>query len=157
MSRRNRGAVVALAMTAGLIVTEVVLNLLRGPEGMVQIENAGAEPIEGLVLTFGGRRTAVPQVAPGATARVFINGRGTDTLQLSFRQRGNPLNGYQTQGFDPELLQRGGFKLVLRIRPNEVVRYQDDAGAATPLGRAVQNLWQWFLKGLGVKPDLSVE
>src|SRR4051812_13610366 len=92
MSRRNRGPVVALAILTALIVLEVVLNVLRGPEGMVQIENTGTEPIEGLVLIFGERRTAVPRVEPGATCSVFINGQGPGSLQLNFRQRGNPLS-----------------------------------------------------------------
>ena len=153
MSRRTRGTVIGLAIVAGLVIAEVVLHWVRGPEALVEIENMGTDPIGSLVVTLGTSRVALARVDPGATAKVYLGGRGPQTLRLSFRQTGNAMTGYQFSGFDPEQMRRDGFKLVLKVRPNEVVRFQDDAGPATPMGQAVRDLRDWFLKELGVEPD----
>ena len=155
MSRQTRGVAIVLAILAALAVTEVVLNWARGPEALVEIENSGDEPIESLVITFGTSRARVSRVEPGATTRVYLNGQGPQALRLSFHQPGNAMAGYQYAGFNPEQMRRDGFKLVLKVQPNEVMRYQDDAEPATPMGRAVRNLWDWFLRELGVEPDVK--
>jgi hypothetical protein len=157
MTRRTRWILIVLAILALLVAAEVVLTLARGPQAMVQIENTGAEPIEGLVLVLGASRAEAPRVEPGAKTKVYFTGRGPQPLRLSFRQRGNPLTGFNYPGFDPEQLSRDGFKLVLRVRPNEVERFLDDAGPSTPLGRIVHDLWTRFLESLGLEPDVKTQ
>jgi hypothetical protein len=142
MSRRKRGVLAALAVFVALAATEVTFRLLRSPEASVRVENLGAEPIEDLVLTCGDGPVAVGPVASGGSAVARVSGRGPGVLRLSFRQRGNAMRGYELPGFDPAQMRRDGFQLVLRIRPNEVERYQDDAVPATPLGRLARNVWQ---------------
>src|SRR5690348_2093927 len=132
MSRRSRATVVVLSVLVALTVTEVVLHRLRGPQAQVKVENLGDEPIEGLEVALGASRAAVPRVEPGASVRVVLNGRGPQTLEVRFRQRGNPSGGLQLPGFDPGRLSRDGLMLILQVRPGEVVRYQDDAEPATP-------------------------
>ena len=58
-------------------------------------------------------------------------------------------------GFDPEQLQREGYKLVLKVRPGEIERSQEEGEPATPFGRAAGDAWSRFLKWLGVEPDES--
>jgi len=142
MSRRERSLWILAAVVALLIGVEVGLNLWRGPEGGVEVENAGAEPIEGLVLTWRGNRSEVGRVAPGASAKVWFSGRGTDTLTLRFRQKGNALGSFEMPGFSPAQLDRDGSRQVLRIRTNEVERYQDDREPSSSAGRFLQGVWR---------------
>lgn len=156
MGRRTRGAVVVLSVLLGLAGIEVGLNGLRGPQALLLIENLGPEPVGSLVVSLGDRRFPVAEIVPGGTARVSLSGRGPETLRLSFRQAGNAMTGFQHSGFDPAQMRRDGFKLVLRIRPNEVERAQEDAEPTSPIGKAVSDCWNWLLKKLGIEPDVSM-
>jgi hypothetical protein len=148
MTRRTRGTLIVLAVLGTLLGAEVVLNLLKDPEALVLVENKGPEPIEGLVVAFGSRKAEVAYVAPGETARLLMSGRGTQTLQLSFRQKGNAMGGYQVPGFDPGLMSRDGSKLVLEIHPNQVIRYQDEGEPSTPVGRYASDVGQRVWKSM---------
>jgi hypothetical protein len=153
MTRRKRGILILLATVVLLAGTEVVLNLVRGSQALVQVENQGIDPIENLVLVCGDSRATAYRVEPGETARLYITGRDAQTLQLTFQQRGNPLTNYQLPGFNANLMNREGFKLRILIRPKEIERFQDDAEPATPLGWLVQKAWNrimYFLEE-GVK------
>ena len=113
-------------------------------------EVSGAVPIrEG---EYGAR---VAAIEPGGSARIALHGHGPETLRLSFRQADNAMTGFQVQGFDPAQMRRDGFKLVLRIRPNEVERAQDDAEPTTPIGKALRDLSNWALEKLGIEPDAT--
>lgn len=151
----TRGLLILFGVLAFLAVTEVVLHLVKAPSACVQVENVGVDPIEDLVVSAGDSRTVVGRIEPGATAKAYLSGRGEQTLLLTFHQRGNALGSFQHPGFDPDEMMRDGFKLVLRIRPGEVERYQDMAEPTTPLGRLAQNAWQNFLKALGLGPDVQ--
>jgi hypothetical protein len=106
------------------------------------VQNAGVEPILGLTLTAGASRASVPRIEPGGVARLYLGGRGVHTLRMRFNQKGNALGAYEQPGFDAALLNRDSFKLVLRVRTNEVERYQDDGDPATPAGKLLQAFWK---------------
>jgi hypothetical protein len=144
MTRRKRNTIIVAGLAALLVGAEVGLNLWRGRETIVQVKNEGAEPIEGLTFRFGTRQTNVARVLPGESARVYLSGRRPGTLTMAFRQKGNAMTGYQVPEFDPDLMSREGFKLVLEVRPNEVVRYQEDSEPVSPLGQVVQGFTQRF-------------
>ena len=146
---------IVLSVLLGLTVIEVVLNWVRGPEALLQIENLGPEPVGSLVVSLGNTRVPVAAIEPGGTARVPLHGRGPETLRLSFRQAGNAMTGYLHPGFDPVQMRRDGFKLVLGVRPNEVERFLDDAEPATPIGKALQDFGNWALEKLGFEPDAT--
>src|SRR4051812_27048547 len=80
MGRRTRGAVVVLSVFLGLTMIEVVLNVVRGPEALLLVENLGPEPVESLVVSLGNTRVAVTAIAPGGSARVSLHGHGPETL-----------------------------------------------------------------------------
>jgi hypothetical protein len=155
MTRRTKGKLIVIAILVALVGTEVGLNLWRGSEAMVQVENVGADPIDDLVVTCGDNRVVVGRVSPGESAKVWLRGHGPRMLQLTFSQRGNALGSFQLPGFDPADMNREGFKLVLRIRPNQVEKFQDDAEPATPLGRFVHKVWTDTLESLGIEPDIK--
>jgi hypothetical protein len=92
----------------------------------VMVVNPGAEPMEGLVLTSGGSRDTVARIAPGESAKLFLNGRGKDQLKLAFRQRGNAITSIHLPEFDPAMLHQDGSRLVLVVRTNEFERYQEE-------------------------------
>lgn len=148
MSRRRRVGLVVLTTFALLAAAEVGLNLLKGPEACVEIENGGPEPIEDLVLVLGDKRTTPERIGPGERTRIFLSGEGDRTLQVFFKQRGNALSTYQSPGFDPSMMYREGNRLVLKIQTNQVDRYQDEAVPATPFGRWIAATWKRFWKSL---------
>jgi hypothetical protein len=148
MTRRARGVWIGVAVVGTLLGAELVLEAVKSPEACVEVENQGAEPIEGLVVTCGTDRAVAPKVAPGDKVRLLVAGKGPQTLQLGFRQRGNGLTGYQVPGFDPGQMAADNFKIVLQIRTNEVIRFQDDADPTTPLGRVVRDLWNSIWEAL---------
>lgn len=140
--RTLRRLYVFLAIVALLIAAEVGLNLLRGPAGCVEVVNEGSDPIEGLVLTCGTERQDVARVPSGTSAHIYLGGDGSKPLVLKFRQRGNVLGTYEVPGFNAGYLRRDGFKLVLKIRPGEVERYQDDEEPSTPVASLVHKAWK---------------
>jgi len=155
MTRRKRGTLIALGVVAFLVVAEVALDLARSPEAGVTVENAGDEPVDDLVVSFGDRRAEVGRLRPGGSATVRLGGRGEHPLRLTFRQRGNPIGSFELPGFNPAQMNGQGFKLVLRLRSNEVERFQDNAEPATPAARLARDAWARFLEWLGVEPDVS--
>src|SRR5262245_62145173 len=58
----------------------------------VEIANKGDSVMEDLVVSLEGSQLALGTVAPGATKRVWLNGKGKAPLSLAFKQVGNPLS-----------------------------------------------------------------
>jgi hypothetical protein len=141
MTRRKRGCLIFGAVVGALATAEVGLNRLRGPEGCVEVQNAGSTPIEDLVVTYGANRAKVQRIAPGGSEKVYLAGRGVHTLVLRYKQKGNALNTYELPGFDAGMLSREGQRQVLRMQTNAVERYLDDAEPTTPGTTVLQNWW----------------
>ncbi len=136
MSRKKRGILAVAAVVGLLVATEIGLNILSGPSATVQIDNLGVEPIEGLEVSAGLSRDGPAKVDVGGSIRFQLRGTDAQTLFVKFRQRGNPLNSYELPGFDPALMHTEGSRLILQIRANEIIRFQDEAEPRTVLGRA---------------------
>ena len=153
MTRRKRGVWIGAAIVATLLGTEVALQSLKGYTACVQIDNQGADPIEALVVTSGSSRATAGKVAAGGSVRLFLSGRGgPQVLRLAFRQRGNALTGFEMPGFDPALMTAEGSRLVLQVRPNEVVRFQDEGEPTTPVAYYAQGLWRRVWTSLTTPP-----
>src|SRR5260370_22456569 len=116
MTGRRRKLTIVLAIIAVLVGAEVVLNLLKGPQVLVELQNLTADRIENLVFDRGSSRTVIPIVEPGETMQVYLSGRGPATLRMGFDQNGSAREGLSVQGFDPSRLSRDGLKLVFRVR-----------------------------------------
>ena len=148
---------IVASIVVALVVAEAGLRWIKGPEAIVQIDNEGTEPIEGFWVTLGNSRSRWPDIPPGGTLRVRMNGRGRQTLSLAFRQRNNPLNGFEYPDFDAGALSADGSLLVFKVRNNQVIRYQDDAGPTTLLGTALDWLRKRLRMELGLRPDVTTE
>ena len=144
LTKRKRGALIAAVVFALLIGSEVALELYYRGEALVVVENLGVEPVEGLTVINGTERVEFGKISAGGQAKIYLGGTGENTLRFEFRQRGNALTNYQLPGFDASQMYREGYKLRVRLRPNEVERFQEDSEPATPLGRAVHSLWKRF-------------
>ncbi len=141
LSRRT-GIVLACVILLGLGV-EVAVRLSRNYRSGVEIANHGETPIENLVVSFGGSQVGVGHVAPGDTTLVWLSGAEKGTLSLSFNQASNPMSGFLVPEFDPLSLRRDGLRLVLHVKPNEVVKFMDDEVSSSPLGRLRDRITDW--------------
>lgn len=148
MARKQRVRMLVLLVLAVLIVAEAAYELLRTPGALVQIENAGTESVEDLVVTCGDSRAEVALIKPGGKAKVWVGDQRENTLRFAFRQRDSALTNYELPGFDAADLNRQNFKVVLRLSPNQIERFQDDGEPATALGRWLHGLWNQFLNAM---------
>ena len=155
MTKRSRKIWIVLAVIAGLLGAETLLNLLKGPQALVLFENLTDVPIENIVFDCGSSRVVVTAVAPGATARVHLGGSGPSTLQLSFEQKGSKTSALQVQGFDPAQMSREGTMLVLRVGANGIERFQYPGEPSTLIGRLLKRLGRTFEEAVDDIPILS--
>jgi hypothetical protein len=146
MSRRNRNLTLAIVVLL-LVAAEVGLRSLRLPVASVRVVNQGGEPITNLRLVSGSSQAHVATLPEGETVNVPLEGRGKQSLVVTFQQKNNPLSNFEIPVFDPAGLQSEGFSLVLVIRQNEFERYQDD-GEPSKLSRLGTWLWTWLEKSL---------
>ncbi len=153
MGRRPRKVTFVLLGLLALLVAEVALEWLRGPMAAVRLENLGSESVESLVVSLGGSRDEVGMIEPGGSANIIVHGSGAKTLRLTFQQKGNAMSGYSYPDFDPEILQRDGSRLVLRIWPNEVERSMDEGVPMHPITRASRDLRNRVLKWVGIETE----
>lgn len=147
MSRRNRYLAVGCAAALLLVGAEVGLNAILGPVAGVQLINAGAEPMERVRVIHQGQEAWVGRIEPGASATVRVRGRGKAALIVDYQQRGSALSNFEIAAFDPDALSREDFMLVLRIRPNEYERYQED-GEPSTLRRLLSRARNWLEESL---------
>lgn len=146
MSRRNRNLTIAAVVLLGVVV-EVGLQSLRSSVACVRVVNQGGAPITHLRLVSGQSEATLDSLPAGETANLFLDGRGRQTLIVTFQQQGNALSNFKIPIFDPASLQREGSSLVVVIRPNEFERYQDE-GEPSRLSRLGSWLWSWLEKSL---------
>ena len=65
-------------------------------------------------------------LAPGQSTKVWFSAAGKGPLKLEFTQKGNPLQGFQVDDFDPDEHRRDGLRLVLVVKNNQVERFVED-------------------------------
>ena len=141
MSRRVK--IVLISVIILVLGIEVAVRLTRNSRTGVEIANMGEAPIENLVVSFGGSQVGVGHVGAGDTTRVWLSGREKGTLSLSFTQSGNPMSGFLVPEFDPRSMRRDGLRLVLHIKPDEVMKFMEDEVTSTPLGRLRDRISDW--------------
>ncbi|WP_165234648.1 hypothetical protein [Aquisphaera insulae] len=150
MSRRAR--IVLACLVALAVGLEVAVRSFRGAPGKILIRNDGSTPVEGLIVRFGTTEAAVGRLEAGGSERVRLDGDAPGTINLKFTQRGNPLNGFQIEGFDPREVATRGTRMVIEIRPGEVARYMDDDDPS-PAGQLRDRVLTWL--GIGGEPDVT--
>jgi hypothetical protein len=110
---------------------EIAVRWSGATKTRVDIVNKGDSVMEDLVVSLEESQVAVGTVAPGATTRVWLSGKGKAALTLAFKQAGNPVSGFIVDDFDPRLMRRDGLKMVLEVRPNEVQKNTEEDESAT--------------------------
>ncbi|AGA30087.1 hypothetical protein [Singulisphaera acidiphila] len=146
MSRRKRNLTIVTVVLL-FVAAEVGLQLLRPPVAYVRVVNQGGEPITNLRLVSGQSAATLAKLPEGETATLPLEGRGDQTLLVTFQQKNNSLSNFEIPVFNPAALQSEGFSLVLVIRQGEFERYQDD-GEPSKLGRLSAWFWSWLEKSL---------
>jgi len=142
MSRRTW--IILISVVALLLGIELVVRFSVSSRAGVQIVNEGGAVLENLIVSFPGSRVAVGNLPGGDSARVWLSGHGKGTLALSFTQAGNPMSGFQIPDFDPREMHRDGLRLVIHVRPNEVMKYMDDEESPAPISRLGDKISDWI-------------
>lgn len=98
----------------------------------------------GLVASYAGTRIALGELLPGEETKVWFSGAGRGSLKFEFTQKGNPMNGFSVDEFDPMEHHRDGSRLVLRVKSNQVARnVEEDDNVKTP-PRMLAWLMEWI-------------
>jgi hypothetical protein len=119
--------------------------------GCVEIVNQGDGALDDLVVKYGDATITKGRLAVGQSTRVWFTGSGRGALSLDFRQNGNALRGFEIQDFDPAENVRGGFKLVLIVKPNRIERYMDDDPSVSTTSLA-DRIIEWVRADLRSRP-----
>jgi len=138
-----RARIVLISVIVLLLGIEVALRPSQTSRSSVEIANLGDTMLENLVVSFGGSQVGVGKVAPGDTTHVWLSGVEKGMLSLSFTQAGNPMSGFLVPDFDPRSMRRDGLRLVLHIKPNEVMKFMEDEATSTPLGHLRDRISDW--------------
>jgi hypothetical protein len=131
MSRRKWIILVAL-VTLLAVGGELLVRGWNTTKGCVQIVNQGDELMDDLAVSYTRTKVSLGPLAPGNSTRVWFSAAGRGTLKLDFKQKGNPLKGFEYSEFNPGQNHRDGFKLVLVVKNNLVERFMEDDESAAP-------------------------
>jgi hypothetical protein len=143
MSRRSWIILILLVLLL-TVGAEVVVQPWNSSKGCVQIVNQGDASIENLIVSYAETQVRVGKIGAGESAHVWFTAGQPGTLKLDFRQKGNPLNGFQVPDFDPMQNRLDGVKLVLVVKSNLVQRSVDDAETLTPLQSLLERAKEWI-------------
>jgi hypothetical protein len=131
--------VLLLLLTVG---AELLVRPWNSSKGRVQVDNQGDAAMDDLVVNYGGTKVRVGRVATGQSANVWFTVGSKGMLTLEFNQKGNPMNGFQLEEFDPAENLANGFKVVLVVKNNRVERFMedDDRPTTTPLQSLLESV-----------------
>jgi hypothetical protein len=143
MSRRN-AVILGILILVAAVGLECAFRFGALATGCAQIVNEGDEPIEDLVASYAGTSVTLGRIAPGEKTKVWFSGSKKGLLALMFTQKGNALNGFKVDDFNPTELRRDGSRLVLLVKSNQVQRFveEDDESRSPP--RMLDRLMDWI-------------
>jgi len=143
MSRRKWTILVSLVilLTVG---AELVVRLWSTTKGCVQVINEVDGPMEDLVVRYAGTKVDLGWLGAGQSTKVWFTAAGRGILTLEFKQKDNPLKGFQVQDFDPAENSRTGSKLVLVIKSNRVERFRDEDETSINLQNLSERIREWL-------------
>jgi hypothetical protein len=141
---RRKWVIAGLALVALAIGAEFAVRPWNPSKGRVQVVNQGDLPVEGLVLSYGDSKVAVGTLAVGQSTIVWFSIVGKAPLNVDFQQKGNPMKGFQIDGFDPGENLTEGFKLMLVIKGDSIERYVEDDEPSTPWQSLKKSVKDWF-------------
>jgi hypothetical protein len=141
----RRRWIIALSLFIVLLVgAEITLRRWQSPRACVQIINKGTATMENVVVAYNGTTIPVGQLRMDASTHVWLTAGPKGLLKLDFRQKGNPLQGFQVVDFDPMQNLKDSFKLVLVITPKQVERFVEDDEFQQKKETLVERLRSWM-------------
>jgi hypothetical protein len=150
MSQRKWTIVVAGAIIL-VVAAELIGRSWSRSTGCVEIVNEGDSAIDDLVIRYADTAVTRPRLEVGKSTKAFFTAAGKGALSLDFKQKGNPLKGFQVDDFDPADNLRNAYKLVLVVKNNRVERYLDDDPAASSTN-VFDRIRDWVATDLKSRP-----
>ncbi len=145
-----------MIIAAGLVLlagaAEITVRPWKAATGCVQIINQGESAIEDLVLSYAGTKVRVGRVGAGQSSQAWFTAGKLGPLNLEFKQKGNPLTGFQVADYDPASNIRDGLKLVLLVKKDQVERSVDDDDTAKARESFIKRVTDWLLPELKEVP-----
>jgi len=142
---RQRWFILGMLLLLLTVGAEVGVRSWNASKASVQIVNQGENTMDDVIVTYGSTRVAVGKLAACQSTNVWLTVAGKGTLSLDFKQKGNPLNGFQVPDFDPTENLANSFKLVLIVKDNRVERFMDDEQpSSSPWKNLVDIVTGWF-------------
>jgi hypothetical protein len=130
---RRRWLILGTLLLLLTIGGEFLVRPWNSTKGSVQVVNQGDSTMDDLVVSYGQTRVRIGSLGAGKSTNVWFTAAGKGSVSLEFKQKGNPMTGFQVQEFDPTENLANGLKLVLIVKDNRVERFMDDEqSSSTP-------------------------
>ncbi len=139
-----------LVLLAG--AAEMTVRPWKSPKGCVQIVNQGDAALEDLVLSYAGTKVRLGRVGAGRSVQAWFTTGKLGPLNLEFKQKGNPLTGFQVADYDPASNIRDSLKLVLCVKKDQVERSVDDDDTVKARETLIERVKDWLAPELKESP-----
>jgi hypothetical protein len=149
---RRKWTIIAAGLVLLAGAAEMTVRPWSATKGCVQIVNQGETAIEDLVLSYAETKVRLGRVGAGQSSQAYFTAGKLGLLNLEFKQKGNPLTGFQVADYDPAANIRDGLKLVLFVKKDQVERSVDDDDTAIARQTWIENVRDWLLPELKEKP-----
>jgi hypothetical protein len=149
---RRKWIIVAVVLVVLAGAAEFAVQPWKVPKGCVQIVNQGDAPIEDLVLSYAGTKVVMGRLGTGQSGHAWFTGDKVGPLILDFKQKGNPMSGFQIADFDPGANIRDGLKLVLFVKNDQIQRSVDDDDTVKARENLIERVKLWLFPELKQAP-----
>lgn len=122
---RKRLLAILLILPA-LILMEVGVRLTRRPRVAIVLINETGSTASNVQAIYGPVKSPLGDLSPGGATIVRIENGPEEDVTLSFEQTANPVPGIVVGGPELEQARRDGLRMVLTVKPNEVMRYLEE-------------------------------
>ncbi|WP_165068090.1 hypothetical protein [Paludisphaera rhizosphaerae] len=126
MSPRRKRLLAILLIVPALIGLEVGVRLLRRPRVAIVLVNETGSTARNVRAVYGLVKSPLGDVSPGGSSLVRLENGPEEDVTLSFEQTANPVPGIVVGGPELEQARRDGLRMVLTLKPNEVIRYLEE-------------------------------
>jgi len=126
MSPRQKRWLAILLIVPALIALEVGVRLIRRPRVGIVLMNEAGSTATNVLASYGLVKMPIGDVSPGGATIVRLENGPDEDVTLGFEQLGNPTPGIVVGGAELEQARRDGTRMVLVVKPNEVVRYMEE-------------------------------
>jgi len=99
--------------------------------------------MDDLVISYSATKVNLGRLGAGQSTKAWFTAGGRGTLTLEFKQKDNPLKGFQVQDFDPVAMSRTGSRLVLVVKRNRVERFMEENENPMSLTNLLDRIREW--------------